>query len=55
MSRSKYAKNYVKGFKKKSMPMLALYRRFLKDMRRRTGDESRQLICLPPSKLSVCL
>ena len=51
--RSNYAKQYNAGFKTNNVEMLTLYRRFLYDLRHTKRDESRVLLCLPSSGLSL--
>ena len=53
MFRSNYAKQYNAGFKTNNVEMLTLYRRFLYDLRHTKRDESRVLLCLPSSGLSL--
>lgn len=53
--RSNFAKTYNKGFKDGYLPMLSVYRRFLKDIRNKHSDESRQILCLRYGKLVLLL
>ena len=53
--RSGFAKTFNKGFVKRDVEILHLYRRFLYEIRHESKDESRIILCLPNSTFSPYL